>query len=344
MRILKPSKQFLAFLKERKLPKSLLVIMHDNPDPDSMASGLCLKKIFEKIYQVETTLTYDGIIGRAENRQMLVECDIPLKKYKSLDLERFEAAAYVDCQPGSGNVLEFSEEKTFIVIDHHPRRKETRNIDWVDIRTKYGATATICLEYLLAHKLDVNEKEATALLYALKSETSDLGREASPADRRAYFHLYPKINFRRMFKIVNAEVTKAYFRVLSKALETAMIHNDVLVSVLEKVEVPDYVAEVADMLLRLKGVQWTLVMGRYHNNIHLSIRTLSENDDAGDIMQQLVEGIGTGGGHEMMAGGKVVRREGSPDFESIEQTLGERFLKIMRKRAQPAMLIEKNAK
>lgn len=340
MRILKRSRQVIEFLKENLKDKKALVVMHDNPDPDCIACGICLKKIFEDIYNTPTTLVYGGVIGRSENKKMVVECNVPVKRIDSVKMDDFNFIVAVDSQPGSGNTALKPDHKVDMVIDHHPRKKTTKNIPWVDIRNNYGATATIAYEYCMAHNLEFNKLEATAILYALKTETKDLGVEAGPADKRAYLSLLPKSDFEILFNIVHAEVSKEYFLVLAKAMENARIHNNVLVTSAGEIKTPEYVAEVADMLLRLKGVHWTFVSGQCKNSLYVSIRTSNREANSGEIMQQVVEGFGTGGGHDSMAGGKIDKLPDNMTLEEMEEKLAQRTLRALKKRSQGEELLE----
>ncbi len=339
MRISKKSAAFVDFLKQRAPKGQALVVMHDNPDPDSLASGMLLKNIFERAYGMTVVMAYNGIIGRAENRQMVQELGLSLVRTRRLKLDDYAIVATVDTQPGAGNNLLDSADRVDIVIDHHPRLPGLRGVPWTDIRTRHGASTTIALEYLTAHKLDLTKTEATACIYALKSETQDLGREAVPADRRAYFHLFTKADYEMLFRISRAQVGREYFRSLSRGLENSRIYNDVLITNLDTIDIPDYVPEIADMLLRLKEVVWTFVVGRYQDNLYLSIRTLDTRANAGDVMKQVVAGLGSGGGHDLMAGGRVENLEAGVDPKVVIEELMQRCLKALRKRSSGSDLI-----
>ena len=68
-------RQALAGLAGRK---SVLVYMHDNPDPDSLAAALGLKKLLEHELGARVTLGHGGIVGRAQNRAMVETLGMPL--------------------------------------------------------------------------------------------------------------------------------------------------------------------------------------------------------------------------------------------------------------------------
>ena len=70
---------------------------------------------------------------------------------------------------------------------------------------------------------------------------------------------------------------------------------------------PEIVAEMADFLLRLEGIEIVLCMGQYAGEMIFSTRTLRHDLNMGEVVKRLVSGKGTAGGHGMMAGGKVDR-------------------------------------
>ncbi|RJO74557.1 MAG: phosphoesterase [Myxococcales bacterium] len=341
MRITKRSEEFVDFLKGALRPgMRALVALHDNPDPDCIAAGLCMSKILTAAYGVPCVIAYGGILGRAENRQMAASCGIPLVRAGTIKKEEFDFIVTVDSQPGAGNTFVDGRRTVNAVIDHHRRLPTTRAIPWVDIRLKYGATGTITLEYVLAHKLDLTAKEATALFYALKSETQDLGRESGAADRRAYFFLFSQVDFKLLYEIVYAELSRDYFRALHHGLQHARIYNDALVTSLDEIDTPDSVAEAADRLLRLKGIKWTFVTGRHNDRAYFSIRTSYRDANAGELIQQVAADLGKGGGHEMIAGGRVDLTKIKLDYPQLAEELAARFLRALRKRSAGAELLE----
>jgi nanoRNase/pAp phosphatase (c-di-AMP/oligoRNAs hydrolase) len=46
---------------------SLLILTHNNPDPDAIASAVALNFLLANKLGVESHIAYEGIIGRAEN-------------------------------------------------------------------------------------------------------------------------------------------------------------------------------------------------------------------------------------------------------------------------------------
>ncbi len=59
-------------------PGSLVILPHDNPDPDALASAAALKYMFASLARKEAQIALGGIVGRAENRAMLTYLNITL--------------------------------------------------------------------------------------------------------------------------------------------------------------------------------------------------------------------------------------------------------------------------
>ena len=313
-----PTRGLLAdLLRELERPGPLVILPHDNPDPDSMASAVALKFLAHRLLEKESYIALGGIVGRAENRAMRTYLNIELVPVSEVRFTGDVQVALVDTQPGrSNNSLPEGVVPT-IVIDHHPAYAAYPGVPFLDLRDNYGATSTILTEYLRESKLDVEPKIATALFYGIAAETQDLGREATAADIGASHFLYPYANKRRLAKIENARVPREYFRVFREAIDRAALHdNRVVVSVLGELQYPDMVAEVADFLLRLDQVEWAAAIGTFNGSLHCSVRTTDREANAGDLLQRVL-GAKSAGGHDQIAGGRIPVDE---DPETRRQT------------------------
>ena len=308
----------------------ILIVAHDNPDPDSLAAAFALRHLFLVKTGQEATIAFGGVIGRGENQLMVRELEIDAVAIDTLDLDAFEVVCLVDTQPGTGNNSWPVDLPVHVVIDHHPPRSSCLGCRWVDVREEYGACATILFEYLLSQDVYLSTKLATILFYAIKSETQDLGREWHRADRDAYLHLVPLVNNRILFKITHPESPREYFGSYNRAIENARIYENVLVFNLYEIDHPDIVAEMADFLLRVAGIETVLGMGHYEEKEILSLRTMKQPLAAGDIMQQVVGELGTAGGHGMTAGGQIRPLQGGAAVQrELEVTLTRRLLEIL---------------
>ncbi len=311
---------------------SFLILTHNHPDPDSISSAAALREIASVLGAADSTLGYGGIIGRSENAHMVRYLGLDLKRVEASDFDQFDRIALVDTQPATGNNPLPAKKIPDLVIDHHPIIRPTRKVEHVDIREGYGATATILSQYMFQFGLDVDRNLATALLYGIKSETQDLGREAHAIDVECYLKLFPIANKRLLAKIVNSRVPQSYYRFLREAIDNAYICGNAIVTRFSEVENPDIVPEIADLMLRMEGAVWSFCIGKFEEALYLSIRTTNFRRNAGTVMKQLIKGKGSGGGHDLIAGGKIDIPNLEPwQIHELEDEIEKEFLKLIRR-------------
>jgi len=305
--------------------RSLLILTHDNPDPDGVSAASCLRYIVSKKLGIMPRIGYGGVVGRAENRAMLRLLKIHTTKLTESAIRRYKSVIMIDTQPMTGNNSLPGNVKALGVIDHHPQRRSTK-ARFLDIRPNYGASATLLTEYLFASGLDIPTNLATALFYGIASETQDLGREVSEADKKAYLALSPKTNWRLLSRIRRPHLEKAHFVYLARAIRNALAYKHATATSLGKVEYADIVAEVAELLIMLRRITWCLCTGL------ISLRTSRVKGTAGKLARRVVGSTGTAGGHDMIAGGQVdCTGKTEAERDQMERKLIESFFRLMGK-------------
>jgi nanoRNase/pAp phosphatase (c-di-AMP/oligoRNAs hydrolase) len=312
----------------------VLILPHNDPDPDAIASAVALRHLLAQRLGVEVNIAYKGIIGRAENKALVRYLGYPLRRLTGSDLRQPLPIALVDTQPGAGNNALPSNSTATIVIDHHPWLEVTAAAHFVDVRSDVGATSTILTEYLQAAGIEPSPPLATALFYGIKTDTMGLGRGASPTDTDAYFYLQPRIDVDALVEIERAQVPAEYFKSLSASVQAAQVHDGVVISYVGPISYPDLAAEMADILLRLEGTRWVICMGVYQDNLILAVRTRSRRGGAGQLVRAIVGDRGTAGGHGAMAGGQVPMQGEDP--EQVARQLGRDALQFLKVPAQTA--------
>ncbi|MGB6366808.1 MAG: DHH family phosphoesterase [Thermoanaerobaculia bacterium] len=323
----------LATLVRRKSSRGRwLILTHDNPDPDSIAAAAALSKLLRKSFRRRVTLAYGGIIGRAENQEMVKVLGIQLSHVRHLKWKNYKHFALVDTQPGTGNNQLPDRLKAEIVFDHHPPRRATHQVPFSDIRTEYGATATILAEYLFVSGLEITKKNATALVYAIRSETQDFAREYTGTDKAVYDTLHPLADIRALARIQTPPLPLTYYRNLHGALGSLETVGTLVVSHLGEIDQPDIVPEIADLLLRMKGKTWSLCTGYFGDRLYLSIRTTNSRADAGRLMRRLLGRRGKGGGHGTIAGGWMTSGDSAnPQPDTLPRHVATRLAKMLKK-------------
>ena len=169
----------------------VLILLHNDPDPDAMASGLALRNLLRR---TKATAIIGALqnVTRPENLRMANLLDIHVETIAAADLQTFDRIAMVDVQPHYFTGL---IDRVDLVIDHHPEQQGYSAV-YKDIRSDYGSTCTILTEHLRAVDANISERTATAMLYAIKSDTLFFNRQANRVDLEAFSFLYPALRRR----------------------------------------------------------------------------------------------------------------------------------------------------
>ncbi len=323
----------------------LLILAHNNPDPDSLASCAALQFLVKQWLGVPSSLGYGGLVTRAENKAMIQRLRLPFTRLTRIERSDYFGIAILDAQPGTGNNLLLSrEEPPLVVIDHHPLRGSSRKAAFRDVRPDYGSTSTILTEYLVSVGIEPSRSVANALFYGIKTDTNYLLRGTSQADFRAYRYLAPLTNPRVLGLIERPRLKTAHFEAYHKGLSRATLYRDVAVCDLGRVEEDSIIPVLADDLLRIEGVCWSLVAGTHEEMILISLRSTSRKHQAGKILRQLVGSSGHAGGHGEAAGGQIpLTGKSKENHEGVVPGLFEDFLRLLdRDGCHPRPLVPQN--
>ena len=306
--------------------ENVALLVQPDPDPDGIASALALRQVLRRNKASAPIVTF-GAVTRPENVAMLQLLEIDLEVIEPADLGRFERVALLDVQP---NVLHGQVDDVDVVIDHHPERKGFR-AGFRDIRSSYGATATILTEYCQAAEVAIPERLATALLYGIKSDTLFLDRETSRADIAAFSYLYPLVNTNLLRRIEKPEVPRSAFRAFARALSRIDLREGLAYVHLGRVERDDVIPQMAELALQLEGAEWSVASGISGPNLVLCVRNAGYQKAAGSVVAALFGDLGSAGGHQAMAKAivplKAFRRKyGSTRPSRIESVVTSGFL------------------
>jgi nanoRNase/pAp phosphatase (c-di-AMP/oligoRNAs hydrolase) len=313
-----------------------LVLTHDNPDPDAVASACGLAHLLHESAGVTAMAAYGGIIGRAENKAMLKVLHLPIQPIARVEPTKSDLVCLVDTQPEVGNYSLASAAVPQLVIDHHPARPSSLLAAFHDVGGPAGATSTLVTQYLRAAKLVPGPQLATALFYGIKSDTRDLGREYDPADVECYNWLFPLIDKPCLSRIEHPAVPARYFAAYHRAYERARLHGggEGVVVDMGDVYVPEIVPEVAEKLVSLEDCRWSLATGAYKGELYLSLRLNDRRVNAGKLVREVCAPLGgSAGGHGAMAGARVPLRGRSSEL--LAQDVFAMFLRAFHLRPGP---------
>jgi nanoRNase/pAp phosphatase (c-di-AMP/oligoRNAs hydrolase) len=274
----------------------VLILLHNDPDPDAMASGLALRTLLRRNKQTAIIGAIQNVT-RPENLRMKHLLDIHVETVTPADFANFERIATVDVQP---HYFGDSLERADLVIDHHPEQPN-HNAYLKDIRPNYGSTCTILTEHLRAVDFDISERIATAMLYAIKSDTLFFARQTNRVDLEAFSHLYPLSDAALIRKMEGADLSLDRLDVITRAVRDGTMAGQVFSAFLGKVPREDYITYAADFFLDLEDVRWTIISGLVNEMLVVSVRNLGYTRNAGEFVKRWFSDIGSAGGHRAMA-------------------------------------------
>lgn len=313
---------------------AVLVCTHDNPDPDSIASAFALGALLRARAGATVAMAHGGVLGRAENRTMVRLLKIPLTHIARVDPSAFDVVALVDTQPVHGNhrvTPDIVGSRRLVCIDHHPFATEpgAPRLHVADVGGGCGAPSTLLTCYVDAAGVPFDTALATALLYGIKSDTRDLGREAGAADVWAYQHLIAHTDMSLMSSIEHPRLPREYFAALVVAVRRARCVSEVVTCDPGDVYVPDLEAETADWLLLAEGIGWSIVVGQHGDDIFCSLRVSDRRFSAGKLVREVVASWpgGSAGGHGSMAGARLAVPPSSS--KAARSALRQRLLRQM---------------
>jgi nanoRNase/pAp phosphatase (c-di-AMP/oligoRNAs hydrolase) len=223
--------------------------------------------------------------------------DIHVEPVTAESVKEFDRLVMVDVQPHYfGGLIDRAD----LIIDHHPEQPGYTSV-FKDIRPDYGSTSTILTEHLRAVDVNISERTATAMLYAIKSDTLFFNRQTNRVDIEAFSYLYPLADPTLIRKMEGAEITLERLDYVLKAHVTGKMSGQVFCASLGKSPREDFIPYVADFFLQLEDVKWTLIAGRVNETVVISVRNLGYSKNAGEFVRRYFADIGSAGGHRAMA-------------------------------------------
>lgn len=320
--------EFLEARKDRLSP--LLILTHDFPDPDALASAWGLQHL-ARAFGIESQVVYGGVINRSENRAMVKLLKLPVRKVTAADLKRHRHVALVDTQPAFENNPFPAKRRAAIVLDQH-RSVVEPPADLAIVDPHCGATCVIVAQALLQQGVEIPTSLATAIAYGILSDTLDLYRVTRADVIQTYLAILHRCDMRALAAIQNPPRSRRFFATLGRGIQTAAAYRRVMVAHLGHVSGPEDVAQVADFLLSYERVTWIFCTGRGRGGLYLSLRTNVPGGQAGDVLRRIVNHPNEAGGHGGVAGGKIAMGIDATDeaCRALEQTLQARLAKRLR--------------
>ena len=294
-------------MKLSKLLKynQIVVQCHDNPDADAIASGYGVYT-YLKSHGKDVRLVYGGrnVIRKSNLVMMIKELDIPIENVRHTSCEEpAELLVTVDCQYGEGNVTLYPAQNV-AVIDHHRVSKPLPKMH--EVESHLGACSTLVWNMLRDEGIDPNENEnlATALYYGLYTDTGNLEEIYHEKDMELRDNA--KVRSGLITKLRNANISIEELEIAGAALLRCDYNEQYRFAVVKAGPCdPNVLGLISDMVLEVDSIDVCIVFSVLTNGVKISVRSCDENIKANELAAKLCMGIGSGGGHQVKAGGTI---------------------------------------
>jgi nanoRNase/pAp phosphatase (c-di-AMP/oligoRNAs hydrolase) len=315
------------------------MLMHPNPDPDAMSAAMGIACLAEQV-DTEATAQFAGQIRHQENRAFQTVLDLEFDRIEHVSDLAAEAVILVDHNVPRG-FAGASDILPFAVVDHHPG--DGSGESFTDVRTDYGATASIVSEYFrdvgaepvspdlheseVAAEYTLPSRIATGLLYGILTDTNNLTSGRSAADFTASGYLFPGVDGDLLDRIAHPEVSAEVLEAKARAIAGRSVRGPFAVSDIGQLSNVDAIPQAANELSQLEGVTAVVICGERDGTIYLSGRSRDDRVHMGRTLASAVEDIddASAGGHARMGGGQIEREENIPGTEA-DQRVGRSVL------------------
>ena len=299
----------------------ILIVCHDNPDPDALASALAMKHLCDSLGH-SSTIIHGGMIEHQQNRAMVKLLEMDIRKL-ILDweiedlLNESDVVICVDfSHPGANNILP-STCVPHIVIDHHPSEVRPAG-DVILVRSEFAATSSLIASVLMNSGVEMNSNVATALAFGIRTDTLGFTRSFNAVDLRALSWLGAWIDWDLMRSFESPPRTQEVLSIFKQALKDATLNDGLMLVPISEMADRDALSQVADFLLPTEGVEIVVSYGVRMSKVILSARSTNENVHLGKILSKTFA-KGSAGGHKELAGGQIPFEE--LDCDNAEEAM-----------------------
>jgi len=247
-----------------------LVVLHDYPDPDAIASAFAHRLISAE-FGIDVDITYTGKISHSQNIALVKLLGIDLVPYDSkMELNQYRGAVFIDNQGTTTNgivkALETASVPVLIVVDHHESQNHLTP-EFSDIQ-KTGATATIYTNYIEQGLLMMQKGHkdhtaiATALMHAILTDTGGFIR-ADMEDFHAAAYLSQYRDPDLLEHIMNQARSKQVMDIIRRALgNRTVVENHSIAGIgYLRSEDRDAIPQAAEFLVKEENVHTAIVYG-----------------------------------------------------------------------------------
>ncbi|MCR4625791.1 MAG: DHH family phosphoesterase [Lachnospiraceae bacterium] len=310
--------------------KRTFIQTHNIPDPDAIGSAFGLQKIFRS-FGLRATICYDGELDRISAEKMLDMFGIEMFSNSELrdSITRDDCIICIDTQNNAGNITDLNGNE-IAVIDHHPEVEYTHTYDYLykDIR-KVGACCSLIAQYFKELEIEPSSDTATALLHGIKMDTLQFTRGVTKTDIEMFSYLIDYIDDDKLKGLEISGIVFNDLKTYSAAINNIHVFDYLGISYIPFPCPDSLVSMVADFIMSLKEIQVAVVYNVRPDGLKFSVRSEKREVDAGVLVSAALAGLGNGGGHAAMAGGRIKSQRLSELGPFREHFINDRFMKML---------------
>jgi nanoRNase/pAp phosphatase (c-di-AMP/oligoRNAs hydrolase) len=302
------------------LQRPVLIQTHDYPDHDAVAAAYGLQQLLLR-FHFHPHIAYRGIIQSHSLWTMITELNISLTRITELVPDNLMnlPCIVVDGNPTNTNARPINQN-LFAVIDHHVDSKMP-DCAFADIRTSYGSCSTIVADYWKEADLAPEKNTATALLMGIEMDTDFLSRNTGPSDLDALHRLFFRADWQYGTQLLKSSLSVKDIPIFVMASTNAKINESLFFTTIDAEASKELISILADFFLRLREIAVSVIIEVQPNRRHVSVRSKVPDISASVLIRKALSQIGSGGGHDSMAGGDI-----DTSIEISSEDLFQRFI------------------
>lgn len=281
-------------------------------DPDATGSAVGIADVLRHIRRapIHVRIGYSGSISHPQNLILFNECglDRDITRLEHMEIAEKTCVVLVDAISLNDNRVPKKVQVLVpaVIIDHHLGdipADDDGHLHWVE---NIGSSCTLVTELIQATGTPL--KKETALLLALGIYTDTKGLiNAERRDRHAFDFVIEVANREQFQKLASYDLPKRFFDLLNNALTNRIQKDNRLLSRVGCIKSgeEDYLAIIADLLLRSEAVEIVFVWGILVDEEGKMTTVVKARSLLPRInLNQLIQAKFGSGGAKFMAGGR----------------------------------------
>jgi nanoRNase/pAp phosphatase (c-di-AMP/oligoRNAs hydrolase) len=298
---------------------------HNFPDHDAVAAAFGVFDLLRQ-HDIKSSIIYDGEIQRSSLQRMIDLLGVPIAPFQSCGITASDKVIVVDGCVGNKNVTSVGGTP-IAVIDHH-RYDSSETVPFLDVRSNLGSCATLVATYYNASGREIPRMVATALMVGIGVDTAHLLRGASVDDVNCFAELSKRADLKTVHSILRNNTQQRDLAFYKYSLEHAVIDDRFAYCYFPQGCDQNLLGILGDFFLGIDNVDFALVCARNGHRLDMSIRAEENRFHCTDIIHQVLDGLGSCGGHQEMAGGFMLLSQYTDPAMPPEEFVRQRFFEL----------------